>query len=73
MTNAAMKVVEKSDRIRELEKEAISLKLEAEAVKRELKTCANELCLRCGNYAQEHIGACNGCRWLSARHGGMPT
>lgn len=55
----AVKVVEQADRIRLLE--------------RELKTCANELCLRCGEYKQEHLGACNGCRWLSARHGGMPT
>lgn len=55
----AVKVVEQADRIRLLE--------------RELKTCANELCLRCGEYKQEHLGACNGCRWLSARQGGMPT
>lgn len=23
----------------------------------------NELCLKCGNYQREHLGACNGCRW----------
>lgn len=29
----------------------------------ELKVCRNELCLRCGNYKESHIGACDGCRW----------
>lgn len=29
----------------------------------ELKTCRNELCLRCGSYNQAHLGACDGCRW----------
>lgn len=23
----------------------------------------NELCLKCGQYHNEHLGACNGCRW----------
>lgn len=23
----------------------------------------NELCNRCGNYINEHQGACDGCRW----------
>ena len=23
----------------------------------------NELCLKCGNYKKEHLGACNGCIW----------
>lgn len=30
---------------------------------RDLKDCRNELCLRCGNYKQKHLGACDGCRW----------
>jgi hypothetical protein len=34
---------------------------------RELKDCVNELCLRCGDYKQEHLGACEGCRWLEVR------
>ena len=25
--------------------------------------CQNELCLRCGDYKQAHLGACDGCRW----------
>ena len=34
-----------------------------EAMRQELKTCRNELCLRCGNYREKHLGACDGCRW----------
>lgn len=30
---------------------------------RELKDCRNELCYRCGQYANAHLGACDGCRW----------
>lgn len=33
------------------------------ALLKELKTCRNELCLRCGQYKERHKGACDGCRW----------
>ena len=36
-----------------------------------LKTAANELCLQCGLYCREHLGACNGCRWLAIKHGDL--
>jgi len=29
----------------------------------DLRDCRNELCLRCGDYKQRHLGACDGCRW----------
>ena len=29
----------------------------------DLKDCRNELCLRCGDYKQAHLGACDDCRW----------
>lgn len=32
-------------------------------LKRDLKDCRNELCLKCGDYKQRHLGACDGCRW----------
>lgn len=32
-------------------------------LKRNLKDCRNELCLRCGDYKLQHKGACDGCRW----------
>ena len=34
---------------------------------RELKNCRNELCYRCGQYANAHLGACDGCRWSDER------
>lgn len=33
-----------------------------------LRDCANELCLKCGNYREAHLGACNDCRWLEVKH-----
>ena len=36
-------------------------------LKRELKDCRNELCLKCGQYMEAHLGACNGCKY---EHGG---
>jgi len=39
-------------------------------LRREFKDCVNELCLKCGNYHEEHLGACNDCRWLKPRHTG---
>ena len=27
------------------------------------EVCRNELCLRCGDYKQAHLGACDDCRW----------
>lgn len=32
-------------------------------LQRELNDCRNELCFKCGNYREEHLGACDGCRW----------
>lgn len=38
--------------------------------KGELKACANELCLRCGEYKHEHLGSsCVDCRFRKVRHG----
>ena len=30
---------------------------------KELSTCRNELCLKCGGYQREYFGACDSCRW----------
>ncbi len=39
-------------------------KEEADNLFRErLILCRNELCLRCGSYKNQHLGACDGCRW----------
>lgn len=36
---------------------------EVKQLSSELSWCRNELCLRCGNYREKHLGACDGCRW----------
>ena len=36
----------------------------------ELRDCVNERCLQCGQYRNEHKGACDGCRWKKVRHSG---
>ena len=35
----------------------------------DLHDCVNELCLKCGDYRREHLGACNGCRWKAVKEG----
>jgi len=30
---------------------------------KELSNARNELCLKCGRYAEAHNGACDGCKW----------
>ena len=42
---------------------------EKENMEREFLDCVNELCLKCGNYRDEHLGACDGCRWKEVKHG----
>ena len=37
--------------------------------KSEFRDAVNELCLQCGQYRQEHMGACDGCRWKERRSG----
>lgn len=39
------------------------LKARIADLKSDLKDCRNELCLKCGDYKQRHLGACDGCRW----------
>ena len=41
-------------------------------LKRNLRDCRNELCLRCGGYRMQHQGACDGCRWHLEREGSVP-
>ena len=39
------------------------------ALQERLKVCRNELCLKCGDYKQRHLGACDGCRWKEDANG----
>lgn len=34
-----------------------------EELDKALNECINELCLYCGKYKMEHMGACSGCKW----------
>lgn len=45
------------------------LKARVESLKSDLKVCRNELCLKCGDYKQKHLGACDGCRWKERGNG----
>ena len=40
-----------------------------EKYRRVLKDAVNELCYQCGQYKQEHKGACDGCRWKGLKSG----
>lgn len=42
---------------------------ETERLRRDLKDCRNELCLRCGEYKTAHLGSCDGCRWKERENG----
>ena len=41
----------------------VDLKMALADAKAELNFCRDELCLRCGDYKQRHLGACDGGRW----------
>ena len=34
----------------------------------ELKNCINELCLKCGKYEIDFLGACDGCKWYGLKY-----
>ena len=38
-------------------------------LEREFRDCRNELCLKCGDYKQRHLGACDGCIWKERGNG----
>lgn len=54
---------------REIEQLEDKQKNVIEKYKRQLKDCVNELCCRCGRYRNEHLGACDGCKWKKVRCG----
>lgn len=35
----------------------------------DMRDCVNELCLKCGRYREEHLGACSDCRWKEVKDG----
>ena len=42
---------------------------EAAGVESDLRSCVNDLCLKCGNYHESYAGACDGCRWKTVKEG----
>ena len=36
-------------------------------IEKELQDCINELCVYCGCYELEHLGACDKCRWYKIK------
>ena len=46
-------------------KDEISVTIEriAEQILNDLQECRNEMCFRCGNYINAHLGDCDGCKW----------
>lgn len=68
------KAVHVGDRVKvyktsEIYKDLVHSGIEMENMESELRDCVNELCLKCGNYREEHLGACDGCRWKEVKHG----
>ena len=49
--------------------EIAKLQADLDCIKAELRDCVNELCLKCGNYHESYLGACDGCRWKTVKEG----
>ena len=60
--NAEMKPIRESG-ANNLVQIIVDLRKALADAKAELNMCRDELCLRCGDYKQRHLGACDGCRW----------
>lgn len=51
----------------ELEEIIIKQTIKIQNLQKELNNCRNELCMKCGNYREAHLGICEDCRY--ARNG----
>lgn len=65
-----MKTVESINEVQEtlarVRKLIVEAKADHDRLVSELRDCRNELCLKCGQYKQRHLGACDGCRWRAS-------
>lgn len=52
-----------ADLIESQQKEIERLKAKLGQMKTQCMTIRNELCMKCGGYHRQHMGACDGCRW----------
>ena len=48
--------------------EAELLRKQNDSLMLSLKNCTNELCMKCGKYKNDHLGACDGCKWKDVKH-----
>ena len=62
------KVIERLKETSRINKESELIDDALELLK-DYKDCVNELCYQCGQYREEHNGACDGCRWQKPRRG----
>lgn len=58
--------------ISDLLKESVEYKEQIVRLKDALHAAVNELCYQCGRSKDEHLGACDRCKWRSIRNGEMP-
>ena len=73
LTGAGWPAGEKDGRQYDTSQSFRNLVIEASGVagmESELRDCVNELCYKCGRCREEHLGACDSCRWKDVRHGG---
>lgn len=57
----------KEETIRNLKEIVTAREAEIDGLNSELLVCVNELCLHCGKYREEYLGACDGCRWKATK------
>ena len=55
--------------LEEIKEREIRQGIEIENLKSQLKDCINYLCYKCGCYKQEHLGACDLCKWKKIKEG----
>ena len=51
-----------------METELVLVRKQNDRLLTSLKDCANELCQKCGQYRNDHLGACDGCKWKEVKH-----
>ena len=54
---------------KEIYKDLVYLGIDMTNMESDYKDCVNELCYQCGKYREQHLGACDGCRWKEVKDG----
>lgn len=67
--NAVAEGYKKADKDRQCaELERDMLRKQNDRLLISLKMCANELCQKCGLYKNDHLGACDNCKWKEVKN-----